>query len=92
MHFVTATQRLVLYMDICTYHEVVVHGERNLESGVIGRFHSDVVRDEVWSQHEAEGDESSFLLGFASCVEGEREGGREGGREGEREILYLEPL
>lgn len=43
---------------------------------MVGGLHHYGVGDEVWAQHQADGDESTRLLGLTSCAEGEGE--REG--------------
>ena len=48
------------------YLKDIVHGEGNLEAGVVWRFHSDGVRDEVGTKHQANGDQRSYFLGLTS--------------------------
>ena len=78
-----------------SYPEDVVHGQSHLEPSVIGGLHNYSVRDEIRTQHQANGDQCTILLGLASCSshsrvewgggggrrmgEGEGKGGRENG-------------
>ena len=51
---------------LITYPKHVVHGEGNLEAGVVRGFHGDGVRDEIRTKHQTDGDESTSLLRLTS--------------------------
>ena len=56
----------IMLVVVYTHLEVVVHGDGHLEPSVVRGLHDDVVRDVVWPQHQAEGEQGMLLLGLAS--------------------------
>ena len=55
-----------VHAALITYPKHVVHGEGNLEAGVVRGFHGDGVRDEIRTEHQTNGDESTSLLRLTS--------------------------